>query len=82
MLPPALRSARKPMPTTAATARPYRRLTAVPNTGLTVPANAKPNTTTTAETGTTFLIHTAVPNIGQTASLNAKPPKLLPAKAI
>ena len=51
MLPPALRSARKPMPTTAATARPYRRLTAVPNTGLTVPANAKPNTTTTAGTG-------------------------------
>ena len=39
------------MPTTAATARPYRRLTAVPNTGLTVPANAKPNTTTTAATG-------------------------------
>ena len=39
------------MPTTAATARPYRRLTAVPNTGLTVPANAKPNTTTTAGTG-------------------------------
>ena len=39
------------MPTTAATARPYRRLTAAPNTGLTVPANAKPNTTTTAATG-------------------------------
>ena len=51
MLPPALRSARKPMPTTAATARPYRRLTAVPNTGLIVPASAKPNTTTTAATG-------------------------------
>ena len=50
-LPPALRSARKPMPTTAATARPYRRLTAVPNTGLIVPASAKPNTTTTAATG-------------------------------
>ena len=51
MLPPALRSARKPMPTTAATARPYRRLTAVPNTGPTVQASAKPNTTTTAATG-------------------------------
>ena len=51
MLPTALRSARKPMPTTAATARPYRRLTAVPNTGPTVQASAKPNTTTTAATG-------------------------------
>ena len=39
------------MPTTAATARPYRRLTAAPNTGPTVQANAKPNTTTTAATG-------------------------------
>ena len=44
------------MPTTAATARPYRRLTAVPNTGLTVPANAKPNTTTTAGTGLRLLL--------------------------
>ena len=39
------------MPTTAATARPYRRLTAVPNTGPIVQASAKPNTTTTAGTG-------------------------------
>ena len=70
------------MPTTAATARPYRHLTAAPNTGPTVPASVKPLIMTTAETGMTFLIHTAVPNIGQTASLNAKPPKLLPAKAI
>ena len=39
------------MPTTAETARPYRHLTTAPNTGPTVPANAKLNTTTTAETG-------------------------------
>ena len=39
------------MPTTAATARPYRRLTAVPNAGLTVPASAKPPIMTTAATG-------------------------------
>ena len=39
------------MPTTAATARPYLRLTAAPSTGPTVQANAKPNTTTTAATG-------------------------------
>ena len=61
------------MPTTAATARPYRRLTAVPNTGLTVPANAKLNTTTTAETGLRQTVLTAVSPIGAIVLPSAKP---------
>ena len=61
------------MPTTAATARPYRRLTAAPNTGPTVPANAKLNTTTTAETGLRQTVLTAASPIGAIVLPSAKP---------
>ena len=61
------------MPTTAATARPYRHLTAAPNTGPTVPANAKLNTTTTAATGATTAVLTAVSPIGAIVLPSAKP---------
>ena len=61
------------MPTTAETARPYRHLTAAPNTGPTVPANAKLNTTTTAETGLRQTVLTAVSPIGAIVLPSAKP---------
>ena len=72
MLPPALRSARKPMPTTAATARPYRRLTAVPNTGPTVPVNANALIPTTVATVLPQTVLTAASPIGATVLPNAK----------
>ena len=61
------------MPTTAETARPYRHLTAAPNTGPTVPANAKLNTTTTAETGLRQTVLTAASPIGAIVLPSAKP---------
>ena len=68
------------MPTTAATARPYRRLTAVPNTGPIVQASAKPNTTTTAGTGLRLF-----PPVRQTRPVLTSPtapPKSVPGPAI
>ena len=54
MLPPALRSARKPMPTTAATARPYQRLTAASLIMRTAQASARRLIPTTVATERRF----------------------------
>ena len=68
------------MPTTAATARPYRRLTAVPNTGPIVQASAKPNTTTTAATG--LRSFPAVRRTQPAPTSPTAPPKSVPGPAI
>ena len=78
MPPLAKQYVRKLMPTTVITAVRFQRLTAVPNTGLTVPANAKLNTTTTAATGATTAVLTAASPIGATVLPSARPAKQIP----
>lgn len=78
MLLPAKQYVRKLMPTTVITAVRFQRLTAVPNTGRTVPVNAKRLITTTAETGLKFLIRTAAKAIMPTVRQNVKLQKANP----
>ena len=75
---PAKTYARKLMPTTVTTAVRFQRLMVVPNTGRTVPVNAKRLITTTAETGLKFLIHTAAKAIMPTVRQNVKLQKANP----
>ena len=69
---PAKQYVRKLIPTTVITGVRFQRLMAVPNTGRTVPVNAKRLITTTAETGLNFLIHTAAKAIMPTVRQNVK----------
>ena len=75
---PAKQYVRKLIPTTVITAVRFQRLMAVPNTGRTVPVNAKRLITTTAETGLKFLIHTAAKAIMPTVRQNVKLQKANP----